>query len=443
MHKKNLFSRVVALVLLLALCLPVTVHAQEYTVTVGTEVTYSFGRAYNTTSTFSLDGAVPGMVLTQQDGIMVLQGKPTTPGEYFVMFQETTADGAEFTSSFTVIVRAAETEDDGKNDTPTEDPTEDPNGPKVTKHPTGEQVVEGESAIFIARAEGAQQYEWELLTADKKNIYCADLKNHFPQIKVTGWDTEKLSLSNIPVELDGCKVRCRFVGTEGSSCSDYALITVIAEDAKPEVTKQPTGERVKEGNMCQFVARADNAIEYTWMALTEDGHSRYECSVLTDLFPDMRVEGADSECLTLYSIPAELDGWSFYCVFTGPGGDVSSDTARLSVTPLPTEPTETEEPTTEPTTEATEPPTTEAPTTEATESPTEPPATEVLAPAETEPAPQKSGSKLFKRGFFLVIAAVGGLAILAIAAFATYLILRIRQRADEDEYDDDEDEYDD
>ncbi len=432
MKKNAFFTRAVVLVLLLALCLPVSVLAEEYTTPAGVEQSYSFGWEFNPTSTYTLHGEVPGMALIQFRGMLLLEGTPTTPGEYFVMLQEVTADAVERTSSFTVIVLSAGGDA----------PEEGPGVPKITKHPTGEKVVEGESTVFIARADNTLQYIWELATEDGATVYCADLEAQFPDVEVSGWDTEKLTLSNIPVELDGSKVRCRFVGAEESVCSDYAVITVIAGDAVPEVTKHPTGERVKEGNMCQFVARADNAIEYCWIAVTEDGHSRYECSVLTDLFPEMKVEGADGECLTLYSIPADLDGWSFYCEFTGPGGDASSDAAHLSVTPLPTEPTETEAPTTEPTTEATEPPT-EAPTTQATEPPTtEAPTAEAAPPAETEPEPAKPARGHSRRAFALILVGAGGLAILAIAAFATYLILRLRQRAEEDEYED-EYEYDD
>ena len=436
MKKKRTVSMLTAMLLLLTLCLPVTVLAEEYTTPVGVEQSYSFGWEYNATSTYTLHGEVPGMALVQLRGMMVLEGTPTTPGEYFVMLQEVTADAVERTTSFTLIVLAA------GSDTP----AEGAGSPKITKHPTGEKVVEGESAIFIARADNTRQYIWELRTADGTTVYCADLETTFPGIKATGYDTEKLTLSNIPVELDGSQVRCRFVGAEESVCSDYADITVIAGDAVPEVTKHPTGERVKEGSMCQFVARADNATEYTWMALTEDGHSRYECSVLTDLFPEMRVEGADGECLTLYNIPADMDGWSVYCVFTGPGGDESSDSASLTVTPLPTEPKETE-----PSTESaeTEPPTTEPPTTEpATQPPTtEPPATEAPVPVPTQPVAggnsgRPASGDMSRAGFLLILVGIIGFTVVAVAGIGAYLYLRLKDRdGDDDEYEyTDEDE---
>jgi len=50
----------------------------------------------------------------------------------------------------------------------------------------------------------------------------------------------------------------------------------------------------------------------------------------------------------LYNIPAELDGWKIRCTFSGPGGSVNSNGAKITVKGIP-EPTPTPEPTPEPT----------------------------------------------------------------------------------------------
>lgn len=422
------------LVLLLLAAMPVSVFAEDYTLKVGVEASLPFSLMANDTSEFTLHGGVPGMYLTQLRGAMVLEGTPTTAGTYFVMLQEITEDAVERTSGFSVLVEAA--------DQPENQPTEPAvSSPKVTKHPTGEQVVEGESAIFIARGENVRQYVWELLDTDGTTLPCSEISGKYPGVSATGYDTEKLTLSKISLALNGCKVRCRFVDAEESFYSDYATITVLAGDVVPEITKHPTGEHVQEGGMCQFVARADNATSLKWMIATPDERAYYDCSELSDVFPGIRVDGTSSECLTLYSIPYDMDGWSVYCVFTGPGGKVSSDMASIRVNPLPTEP-----PTTEPPTETTAPPT-EAPTSAPTEPPTQAstePATEPIVQTEDASNIQKPQVPANKsnRGFVLVLAAIIGVTIIAVCAIATYLILRLRNRDEDDEYEY-EDEYED
>ena len=49
--------------------------------------------------------------------------------------------------------------------------------PVVTKNPTGETVIEGGSAVFVAKATNTKQYVWEIAIADAV-IDCADLPGY-------------------------------------------------------------------------------------------------------------------------------------------------------------------------------------------------------------------------------------------------------------------------
>ena len=102
--------------------------------------------------------------------------------------------------------------------------------PVVTKNPTDETVEEGEEAVFIAKADYAQTYLWQLIGPDETVYSCADAAKTFDGLKVSGADKERITLSNIPLELDGFRIRCRFTAGE----------TVYSKTAKLHVTAKPT-----------------------------------------------------------------------------------------------------------------------------------------------------------------------------------------------------------
>jgi hypothetical protein len=102
--------------------------------------------------------------------------------------------------------------------------------PVVTKHPTSETVEEGGYAEFVARAKYAQEYLWRLVTPNGNVYDCDYIQNYFPGLKVSGATTERLTLSNIPLELDGYKIQCMFTAGD----------TVVSNRATLHVTEKPT-----------------------------------------------------------------------------------------------------------------------------------------------------------------------------------------------------------
>lgn len=358
------------------------------------------------------NGVIPGLELDVAGGATLgLVGVPTTDGEFTVFIELTTQKTGTRDIKVTVAVNPA-----------------DPSGlPVVTKDPTGETVVEGESATFIARADNVTSYVWEIAIADA-SIDCADLSSYIGKgIQVSGYDTDTLVISNIPKELNNAYVWCQFVNADGSVCSTAAKITVIAEkDATPVVTKHPTDETVEEGGEAVFVAKAKYAQEYLWQFVSPDGIT-YDCADAPGMFSGLKVSGANSERIVLSNIPLELNGYRIYCRFTA-GDTAASNMAKIYVT----EKSETEPPTEE---------TTEAPTEASTEASTEEPTdarSEAFKGVSTETktdnqenVPDKAGREHETAddqngNDVLIIVAIVAAAAVAVAGITAFVILKLR-----------------
>lgn len=316
--------------------------AFDITGTVGTYLEFVLfdSRDEAVTST-KCTGSIPGLSIeVKGEGKAVLAGTPTTAGTYVVEITIGIDSAYEYNIVMTVTISEP--------------------APVVTKDPTGETVVEGESATFIAKANNVRQYIWEIGIADA-SLEVQDLPDYIGKgIKVSGWNTEKLVIENIPLELNGAYIWCRFVGADGSVTSEAAVLKVIAEkDAVPVVTKHPTAETVEEGGTAVFISKAKYVQIYNWQMISPSGVI-YDLETANLTFPDLKITGAKTERLTLSNIPLELNGYMIRCMFTA-GDAVTSNSAKLTVTEKATEPTEeptegpTEEPTEEPTETGTEP----------------------------------------------------------------------------------------
>lgn len=296
-------------------------------------------------------GNIPGVnIIFPRDGQVAIAGTPTKAGTYVMEITVYTqrTNGYNIVLTVTIQDKAA----DGT--------------PVVTKNPTGESVVEGESAIFIARADNVRQYCWQIGIADA-SIDAKDLPSYLGKgVKVSGWNSEQLVIENIPKELDNAHIWCRFVGAEESVNSSAAVLKVTAKkDATPVITKHPTSETVEEGGEAIFIAKAKYTQIYTWQLISPEGII-FDCDTVHLTFPNLKVTGAKTEKIVLSNIPLELNGYQIRCMFTG-GDAVVSNSAKLTVTAKPEEKP------------------TEAPTEQATEAPSEP----TKAP-ETQPATEKT-----------------------------------------------------
>lgn len=398
----SIFCLTLMLVSLLTWVMPAYVQAVEhveFTGTVGKAATFRiFETNDDIVESTEHTGNVPGMmVVLPSDGVVELSGTPTQAGNYR-LDMTVVGQRSEYHIQVDVTISPAKQE--------TGEGT-----PKITKHPTGETIVEGQSVTFIARADNTRQYAWELVNSDGNTISCAELPKTLG--KVTGANSEKLVISNVSLSLDGSYIRCRFVGAEESVYSDYAELTVISkEDAVPVITKHPGKETVTEGGFAQFTARADYTKEYKWQLISPNGKTVYDCKDAAQHFEGLTISGYDKDRLKLDNIPLAMDGWKVRCVFTGGGGAVNSDVAKITVLPQDGD--------TEPTTEATEP---------ATEETTEAPTGSTPEPTQQDTAPTKSsqsGSRDRKGGnnLLLIIIAATALVITGITVTVIVVVLK-------------------
>lgn len=117
-----------------------------------------------------------------------------------------------------------------------------PAAPVTTKDPTGETVTEGGRAIFIARADGATSYIWRIISPDGTQVYdYTAARTAFPTLSISGGDTETLTLSNIPYDMNGWKAVCLFKSEGGETLSGAAAITVTKKAASLSIITQPVG----------------------------------------------------------------------------------------------------------------------------------------------------------------------------------------------------------
>ncbi len=95
------------------------------------------------------------------------------------------------------------------------------------------------------------------------------------------------------------------------------------------VTKSPTSESVPYGGSCTFIAHAANATSITWIITTSDGSISMPAYEAANSISGLYVSGANTDTLRLSGIPSWMNGCSVQACFTGEGGPVYSEAARI------------------------------------------------------------------------------------------------------------------
>ena len=116
------------------------------------------------------------------------------------------------------------------------------NLPRVTKDPTDETVTAGGKCQFVTRYENAELAEWHFISPNGAlDVTYKDVQNQYPALRIIGGNTKDMTLENIPAELNGCRVYCRFSNYAGTVNTNSALITVR------NIPGQPTAAPVRQG----------------------------------------------------------------------------------------------------------------------------------------------------------------------------------------------------
>lgn len=274
-QKKGRLLRQLLAMLLIAGLMAVPGFAASNTFTEGESVSWIMASEGYEVADCWVDTSLlpPGTSMSVNYDIVVLTGTPNVPGTYdfYLDVYYSTPDGIlNEGCSVTVTVTAANPATpvpaaSNSNTAPAPDPEPEPEpaasnsntapdpGPTqvpplaITKHPTGETVEAGESALFIARANNASQILWCVEDPDGNTYGAAEAPDYTSSgLYVGGQNTESLSLGNIPESMDGWYVYCIFIGLDGtgSATTDKARITVTEPSASPspaqEVSPSPT-----------------------------------------------------------------------------------------------------------------------------------------------------------------------------------------------------------
>ena len=141
----------------------------------------------------------------------------------------------------------------------------------------------------------------------------------------------------------------------------FAAPHALGALSRPAVEKPPSPEAVNEWESAVFIARANGAALFAWRIVSSDGTALYDAAAAPEYFPGLRVQGADTDTLTLLDIPSSLNGWQVECLFTDDAGEKALS-GRASLTVYPVGPTASPEPTEIPTASPSPAPETPVPT---------------------------------------------------------------------------------
>lgn len=148
----------------------------------------------------------------------------------------------------------------------------------ITKSPLSETVAPGGTAVFTSYADNATSVNWIVASPDRKTIYnLADAPNHFPGLQVSGVYSNVVTLSNIPVIMNGWEIQSYFDGNGGPKYSADAFIFVLAPTPGPiPGTGTLTPESVPESAVLQNVQRCVQAVKsYSYLGYTISDMENY------------------------------------------------------------------------------------------------------------------------------------------------------------------------
>ena len=99
--------------------------------------------------------------------------------------------------------------------------------PEVITHPEPQIVIEGGKCTFTASAKGDTGITWRLRSPDgNEDFPFTDAPKHFTGLKVSGKNSDKLTLSKIPGEMDGWLVYCCYSSKAGKTNTDMVPLFV-------------------------------------------------------------------------------------------------------------------------------------------------------------------------------------------------------------------------
>lgn len=155
--------------------------------------------------------------------------------------------------------------------TPAPSPSPMPD-PVVTKDPTSETLYEGGTCQFVARADNYTSIRWKLVSPNG-DIYDATKSPYAGQVSVSGSNSTCLTLSGVPLGMDGYKAYAEFIGTK--TVQSGRATVHVNKKAIPTVSASVGSGYVFSKNLVNSVA----------LYSSDGGKIHYECTRTGDSGP--------------------------------------------------------------------------------------------------------------------------------------------------------------
>ena len=209
--------------------------------------------------------------------------------------------------------------------------------PVITRQPVGATLADGQSATLSVEAAlqdwsgGAQlRYQWYKSSTNSASTAAPIANAYSPTYTTSPYDRNAYYLVAV-------------WSTDGTSSSNVVysnMVAVTYGSTQLKITKHPTGETVNAGASALFIARADNAVKREWRIVSKDTTKTVPASQAPMYFRGLNISGDQTDSLALSNIPAEMDGWSVECKFTGADGKTLYTNGAIirvnGATPTPT-----------------------------------------------------------------------------------------------------------
>lgn len=133
----------------------------------------------------------------------------------------------------------------------------------IVKNPTSETVPAGGTAKFICYTNASNNASWIIKAPGAVyGVDANDAPNSYAGLSVSGQGTSTLTLSNIPLSMNGCKIQAHF----GEDYSANALLTVTDSGYNPADKDSSTVKQVAD-NCYKSIAASAIAKGYTVSAM--------------------------------------------------------------------------------------------------------------------------------------------------------------------------------
>jgi len=171
--------------------------------------------------------------------------------------------------------------------------------PRITSQPSNQVVTEGASATFTVRANGLDpRFQWKRNGGD-----------------ISGAQSQDYTIGAAAMSDSGVTFTCVVSNAGGSVESAGATLTVTPKtpDA-PTITQHPQNDTITEGESATFsVTATGNSLGYQWQ---KDG---------------VDIGGATGSSYTVSAATLDEDGSIYRCVVSNAGGELTSNSAILTV----------------------------------------------------------------------------------------------------------------